>query len=60
MLRLLIASFQKTPAAATAQASHVDPARLEFERLFRDDLAAHDLTIAQVRGAGRAANPNHV
>ena len=59
MLRFLIAPFQRTPAAATVQASSNDRARQEFERLFRDDLAALTLTLRHRSPAERRPDPAH-
>ena len=59
MFRFLIAPFQRSATAATVSLVPVDPARLEFERLFRDDLAAQSLIIAQVRAKSRSADPAH-
>lgn len=59
MFRFLIAPFQKSAASDAAPSGHVDPARQELERLFREDLAAHSQSIAQTRGAMRGADPVH-
>ena len=59
MFRFLLAPFQKSNAAKAAAPAQGDPARLEFERLFRDELVAHSQSIAQTRDARRGADPVH-
>jgi hypothetical protein len=59
MFRFLIAPFQKSNAAKAVPPAQGDPARLEFERLFRDELQAHSQSIAQTRGALPGADPVH-
>lgn len=59
MFRFLIAPFQKASGSAGDRPASADAARQEFERLFRDDLAAHSQSIAQKRAALRGADPAH-
>lgn len=63
MFRFLIAPFQKSAASDAAPSARADAARQEFERLFREDLAAHSQSIAQtrgpMRGSMRGADPAH-
>lgn len=59
MFRFLIAPFQKATGSAADTTASADAARQEFERLFRDDLAAHSQTIAQSRASLRGSDPAH-
>lgn len=59
MFRFLIAPFQKASGSVSDRPASADAARQEFERLFRDDLAAHSQSIAQTRGVAHAADPIH-
>ena len=59
MFRFLIAPFQKVTGSAADTPASADAARLEFERLFRDDLVAHSQSIAQTRAAVRGSDPAH-
>lgn len=59
MFRFLIAPFQKANGSAADTPASADVARLEFERLFREDLAAHSQSIAQARAALRRPDPMH-
>jgi hypothetical protein len=59
MFRFLIAPFQKASGSAADRPASADAARQEFERVFRDDLAAHNQSIPQTRGAVNEADPIH-